>query len=111
MKQTDRRSSRRAKKKGSAGPPAARGGMSRARVFLLRACWRAHIPWTPDELCPMASPPDFRMHYGGTAKRLLLDALIEKGQHDVATLIVDRTSDTDAFVPADVAEWLLERGL
>ncbi|CAE8712967.1 unnamed protein product, partial [Polarella glacialis] len=41
----------------------AEGGMGIARMFLLKSCWRAHIPWLPQELCPTAQPPDFRMHY------------------------------------------------
>mmetsp|Transcript_33147 Transcript_33147/g.105435 ORF Transcript_33147/g.105435 Transcript_33147/m.105435 type:complete len:87 (+) Transcript_33147:382-642(+) len=84
--------------------------MGRARMFLLRACWRLHVPWLPEELCPTAHPPDFRMHYGGAAKSALLDALIRLGQHDVASLIVAGTANSDAFVPRDVAEWLAARG-
>lgn len=87
------------------------GGMGRARMFLLRACWRLHIPWLPEELCPTAQPPDFRMHYGVAAKRALLDALIRLGQHDVASLIVAGAAQPEAFIPADVTLWLAKRGL
>lgn len=86
------------------------GGLPMARVYLLRACWRTRVPWVPDELCPMATPPDFRMHYGSTAKRLLLDALIRHGQHDIASLVVDKTPSSDGFVPEDIEEWLVENG-
>lgn len=87
----------------------AEGGMARARMYLLRACWRLHVPWLPEELCPTALPPDFRMHYGGTAKRALLDELIKRGQHDVASLIVTGTLDSDAFIPPEVEQWLASR--
>eukprot|EP00927_Polykrikos_kofoidii_P059545 TRINITY_DN54696_c0_g1_i1.p1 TRINITY_DN54696_c0_g1~~TRINITY_DN54696_c0_g1_i1.p1 ORF type:complete len:900 (+),score=174.95 TRINITY_DN54696_c0_g1_i1:263-2962(+) len=87
------------------------GGMSRARIFLLRACWLAHVPWLPEELTPTLVPPDFRMHYGSVAKRMLLDALINLGQHDVASLIVSEcTSESDTFVPKDTSAWFTERG-
>lgn len=89
----------------------AEGGMGRARMLLLRACWRLHVPWLPEELQPHASPPDFRMHYGATAKRALLDALLRLGQHDVASAIVaDTAADSDAFVPPATARWLAEKG-
>jgi len=86
------------------------GGMGRARMFLLRTCWRLHIPWLPEELRPEASSTDFRMRYGSVAKRALLDALIGLGQHDVASLIVAGASQSDSFIPKDVAEWLVSRG-
>lgn len=47
-----------------------------ARAYLLRACWQLHVPWLPEELCPTAEPPDFRMYYGQKARQLLLDELI-----------------------------------
>merc|ERR1719291_1316664 len=75
------------------------GGMVRIRIFLLHACWRHRVPWLPDQLCPSAMPPDFRMHYGSEAKRMLLDSLIQRGQHDVVSSIVAETSGSDAFVP------------
>jgi len=87
------------------------GGMGHARIYLLRECWMAFVPWTPEELCPEAVPPDFRNHYGSAAKKMLLDALIKFGQHDVAALIVSRTNDSDAFIPSDMEEWFRERGL
>lgn len=87
------------------------GGMGHARIYLLRECWMAFVPWTPEELCPEAVPPDFRNHYGSTAKKMLLDALIKFGQHDVAALIVSRTNGSDAFIPSEMEEWFRERGL
>jgi len=85
------------------------GGMGCARMYLLRACWRLHVPWLPEELCPTALPPDFRMHYGGIAKKTLLDVLIKLGQHDMASLIVAGT-DSDGFTPREVEEWLISHG-
>ncbi|CAJ1354810.1 unnamed protein product, partial [Effrenium voratum] len=84
-------------------------GMGMARAYLLRACWRRHVPWLPEELCPTATPPDFRMHYGRRARELLLDALIKYGQHDVAGMAASGTSD--AFVPKKMQDWLGDRGL
>lgn len=84
-------------------------GMSMTRAYLLRACWRLHIPWLPEELCPTALPPDFRMYYGRAARQLLLDALIRQGQHDVAGLAA--SGEQDAFAPPEMQEWLKERGL
>jgi len=88
----------------------AEGGMVRARVHLLRACWRLHCQWLPEELRPASSPPDFRMHYGAAAKKALLDALIQLGQHDVASLIASKTAGSDSFVPEDIRDWLAARG-
>lgn len=87
------------------------GGMARARIYLLRACWQQRIPWLPEALSPTATPPDCRMHYGGAAKRMLLDALIKRGQHDVASLIVAETEGSDGFVPKEMAEWFEMQGL
>jgi len=87
------------------------GGMGRARMYLLRACWRMRVPWLPEELRPTAVPPDFRMHYGSTAKKMLLDALIKFGQHDVASLIVSGTPGHDSFIPKDMEEWFLAHGV
>eukprot|EP00929_Paragymnodinium_shiwhaense_P066826 TRINITY_DN33574_c0_g1_i2.p1 TRINITY_DN33574_c0_g1~~TRINITY_DN33574_c0_g1_i2.p1 ORF type:complete len:821 (+),score=216.05 TRINITY_DN33574_c0_g1_i2:87-2549(+) len=87
------------------------GGATHARAYLLRACWRKRIPWLPEELCPTAEPPDFRMHYGSTCKRLLLDALIERGQHDAASLLLGAgPGDSDAIVPEDISDWLQAHG-
>lgn len=88
----------------------AEGGMVRARVHLLRACWRLHFQWLPEELMPASSPPDFRMHYGAAAKKALLDALIRLGQHDMASLIASTTEGSDSFMPEDVNDWLATRG-
>lgn len=89
------------------------GGMGRARVFLLRACWRGRLPWMPEDLRPASTPPDARMHYGAAAKRLLLDALISRGQHDVASLVVSDCSSVtaDSFIPADIESWFIARGI
>lgn len=84
-------------------------GMSMARAYTLRACWRLHIPWLPEELCPTALPPDFRMYYGRAARQLLLDALIRQGQHDIASLAA--SGESDAFTPREMQDWLIERGL
>lgn len=89
----------------------AEGGMARTRMFLLRSCWRLRIPWLPEELYPAAMPPDFRMHYGTIVKRMLLDFLIKRGQHDMANLIVAGTPATDAFIPRETEEWLASRDL
>jgi len=86
------------------------GGMGLARMYLLREAWRSHIPWLPEELTPASSPPDFRMHYGSIAKRFLLDALIKRGQHDVASLLTADAQRTDVLVPTEVASWLSSRG-
>jgi len=83
------------------------GGMPRARMYLLLRCWRLHVPWLPEELSPIAVPPDFRMHYGSTAKKMLLDVLIKRGQHDVASLIVAGTPHSEAFVPREMEEWFV----
>mmetsp|Transcript_42945 Transcript_42945/g.100884 ORF Transcript_42945/g.100884 Transcript_42945/m.100884 type:complete len:762 (+) Transcript_42945:199-2484(+) len=87
------------------------GGMSMARMYLLREAWRLHIPWLPEELAPATTPPDFRMHYGSAAKRFLLDALIKRGQHDVASLLTADAQRADVLVPSEVASWLSSRGL
>jgi len=89
----------------------AESGMARARMLLLRSCWREHVPWMPEELCPTIAPPDFRMYYGSAAKRLLLDALINRGQHDIASLVTADTSDSDAFVPPEMEAWFLSKNL
>jgi len=86
------------------------GGMGLARMYLLREAWRSHIPWLPEELTPASSPPDFRMHYGSNAKRFLLDALIKRGQHDVASLLTADAQRTDVLVPTEVESWLSSRG-
>lgn len=91
------------------------GGMTRARVFLLRACWRVHVPWLPEELCPTAMPPDCRMHYGSRAKQMLLDGLIMRGQHDVASAITQQTGragsvGSDSFVPSNMSAWFALHG-
>jgi len=88
----------------------AEGGMARARMYLLRECWRLHVPWLPEELCPTATPPDVRMLYGSAAKSMLLDALIKRGQHDVANLIVADSTISDAFVPTEMERWFSSHG-
>eukprot|EP00435_Cladocopium_sp_Y103_P030980 s575_g7.t2 len=82
-------------------------GMSMTRAYLLRACWRLHIPWLPEELCPTALPPDFRMYYGRAARQLLLDALIRQGQHDVAGLAA--SGEADAFAPPEMQEMTMRK--
>lgn len=86
------------------------GGMGRARIYLLRQCWRRHIPWLPEDLCPTTTPPDYRMYYGSSAKAMLLDALIKHGQHDVASLIVAETEGADAFMSDSMKAWLSAHG-
>lgn len=89
----------------------AEGGMGRARVFLLRACWRQYIPWLPEELSPTSSPPDFRMFYGQTCRRILLDSLIARGQHDLVSLLSSNPASDSSLVPREMQAWFTAQGL
>lgn len=91
-------------------------GIEMAWAYLLRACWRKRIPWLPEELCPTADPPDFRMYYGRLCKQLLHQALARASgaARKALPFLVGssgKDADSDAFLPHEMRSWLAERGL